>query len=306
MTNKKRLKRTIRKFRHIIEYFFAVILFYSLRFFPVSALYFSASLTGKIMYYFIPVRKKVMRENIKRVFKTISDAELKKILKKSYANICKSAFEYFIFSRLTGANLYKFGFIENKRHIDEVLNSGNGAVLLGAHFDNPELTTNILKLSGIKICAIVKKQRNSYVSDLLEKIRTHNGIEIFYKNNYLKTVYKRLKENYALATVADIAVPDPEGITLDFCGYQLPTAAGPAMFAIRTNAAVIPVFSVRLNDNTHKIIVCERIDANIDSELDNKQKIKTIMQRYNDLLEKKIREYPDQWFWMHNRWKYRK
>ncbi|MBP7652785.1 lysophospholipid acyltransferase family protein [Candidatus Dependentiae bacterium] len=293
----------LKKIKHLSEYYIILFFYKTLKKIPVFFLYIFADILGKIMYYFVPVRKKIITENIRRIFGDIHKNEVDNIIKKSYINICKTAFEYFIIPDLNNNNYEHFGFIENKHIIENALKEGNGAVLLGAHFDNPELVTNLLKLSGLKMCALVKKQQNRYITNLFEEIRTSNGVELFYKDSFLKSLYKRLKQNYAVATVADISVDSRDGIIVNFCGYPLPTPSGPAMFALKTNAAVIPVFSARMNDNRHRIIVYERIDQNINQNLDQNEKVKIIMSRYNDLLEQNIRKYPDQWFWMHNRWK---
>ncbi len=292
-----------KKIKFLIEYFLVTCLYSILKKSPISFLYYFADKLGKAMYYFFPIRKKMIRNNITRVFKNFSNGEINKIIKKNYIITCKSAFEYFIIPNLNKNNYENFGWIENAHIIEDALKEGNGAVLLGAHFDNPELVTNLLKLYGFNMSALVKKQKNPYITALFEKIRTSNGIELFYKGSYLKNLYKQLKHNYSVATVADISVGSNEGVIVNFCGYSMPTPSGPAILALKTKAAVIPVFSARMKNNQRRIIIYERIDRDFNININDDEKIKIIMQRYNNLLEENIRKYPEQWFWMHNRWK---
>ena len=290
------------KIKHYFEYIGLILIKFLILHLPLSIVYRLAEFVGLLMYYFVPIRKKMMKKNILRIFQNISEKEINAILKNSYLKISKSAFEYFFMPLMNSKNIDKFGIIENRHIIDEALKNKKGAILLGAHFDNPELVTNVLKLNGYPMFALVKKQQNPFTHRMIEKMRTAHGIEILYKGGSIKKIFQNLKNNYALATVADIWVSEDEGRIIDFCGIPTPTPIAPAVLANRLGSAVIPVFSCRLADNSHKILVYDRIDVCPENISDN-EKIIMIMRKYNILLEENIRKFPDEWFWMHNRWK---
>jgi len=290
--------------RYKLEYFAVLLLRKIILKIPVKCAYFMAELLGLLLYYVIRIRRKMMFTNLTRVFPEKSASEINGIIKRNYIKICKSAFEYFLIQKINTDNFECFGWLEDNQIIDEITKQNRGVILLGGHFDNPELVTNILRLSGYQMVALVKKQNNPFINAMFSKIRGTHGVEVIYKGPSVKDIFRRLKEKKILATVADIAVSSNEGIVIDFCGIPTPTPIGPAKFGLRTNASIIPVFSYRMSDNRHRIKVFRPLTPDASADTEDKQ-IVSIMEKYNKLLEDNIRKYPDEWFWMHNRWKHK-
>jgi len=294
----------MKKIKHFIEFLFVQFLYIIGNILNKKIIYKFSELIGILMFYFIPIRKKTALKNLAIAFPEFSVKQIKKIVKQNYINLAKSSLEYCWFHKINKTDIDEFAKFENLEIIQTEVKNKSGIILLGAHFDNPELTANLIKIqTGYDIVALVKQQQNKYVHNFLEKIRKSNNIGLVYKGVAIKEIFRILKQKKILVMVADTATAPNEGNLLNFFNRPTYTPIGPAKFAIRTNSVVIPVFSIRLDDNTHKIIIHNKIEWEKLIDNDENEKIKFIMQQYNDILENYIRRYPNEWFWFHNRWK---
>jgi KDO2-lipid IV(A) lauroyltransferase len=283
-----RLLLIIEKFINILSY---------------DQLYSFAEIIGSLLYRLIPIRKKIAIKNLKIAFPNITKNEIECLLKKSYINLIKSSLEYFILPYLNENNYEKFGWIENTEIIEKYLEQKRSIILLGAHYDNPEFITNLLQFYGFPMVELVKKQKNKLINKKILDYRTSNGVEIIYKGKSIRHILKALlKRKKILATVGDVSISPRSGILSDFFNVKTPTPVGPAKFALKTNAIIIPVFGIRLKNNQHRVIVSKPIEYQAIEGNEN-EKIQFIIDTYNKILEDYTKKYPEQWFWFHNRWK---
>jgi KDO2-lipid IV(A) lauroyltransferase len=114
---------------------------------------------------------------------------------------------------------------------------------------------------------------------------------------------KELRDNGLLFIPIDQNFGSGGGVYVDFFGQKAATATGPAVFAMRTGAVIVPMFIVRQNNDTHKIIV--EPPVTLQEGHDEKESVTATMARITELIEKYIRQYPHEWAWMHRRWKSR-
>jgi KDO2-lipid IV(A) lauroyltransferase len=115
----------------------------------------------------------------------------------------------------------------------------------------------------------------------------------------IRQVYKELKEKRIVAMVADQRGPS-DGIRINFMGRKASVFAGPALLALKTSAPIMFGVTIRQPDFSYKLVI-EVIST---SDLPEEEKIAELSQRHASVLEKYIRQFPEQWFWMHKRWKY--
>jgi KDO2-lipid IV(A) lauroyltransferase len=190
----------------------------------------------------------------------------------------------------------------NLSFIKEKYNEGKGVILLGAHFGNWEY----LALSGaaqadIPFSVIVKPQRNNLVTNWLDKQRVKFDNKIVPLGISVRQIYKELKDKKIVAMVADQRGPE-EGIRINFMGRKAAVYPGPAILALKTGAPIIFGVAVRQPDFTYKT---ELEIINTDNLPENEElKVIELSQRHTNALEKYITMYPEQWLWMHKRWKY--
>jgi KDO2-lipid IV(A) lauroyltransferase len=258
-------------------------------------------LFGIFMFNFIPYRKKVALENLKKSFPEKSDEEIRRILKLAYVNLGITFFEFMGFANLKISDFDGFVKLENFDVVVEALKKGKGLILMSGHFGNWELSAIA---TGIKIGkplnVIVKKQRNKFVDREINKWRCWFGNKVIPMEKAFRESLRILSEGGIVALLADQSAPK-EGLYVNFLGRPASTFTGPAIMSIRTGAPIVMGFAIR-EENYGYRIVFEKIDF-IPSESEDENIIK-LTQLHTSMLEKYIRLYPDHWLWFHRRWKH--
>jgi KDO2-lipid IV(A) lauroyltransferase len=117
-----------------------------------------------------------------------------------------------------------------------------------------------------------------------------------------KKIFHCLRNNEIICLIAD-EYKRRGGVEVDFFGYKTPTAVGPAVLSLRTGAALVPLFMVRQNDDTHKIIIEPALEFNLTGN--QSEDIYQITSAFTQRIEWYIRRYPTQWLWLNRRWKRR-
>ena len=154
---------------------------------------------------------------------------------------------------------------------------------------------------GHKTNGIAKRQRNPLVNQLIEKNRLRKNMGVIYTRNAMKEGIEVLKNKDILAIVTDQDAKS-RGVFVDFLGIPSSTAVGPAVFHLRTGAPIIFLMSIRTDYGKFDAYyeeVCPKTDPRDVTD----KKIKELTQLHSAVLDKWIRKYPEQWFWMHRRWK---
>jgi KDO2-lipid IV(A) lauroyltransferase len=116
----------------------------------------------------------------------------------------------------------------------------------------------------------------------------------------LRQILSRLRKNEIVCILAD-EKKSKTGVIVDFFGHPAPTAPGPAVLALRTGAPLVPIFIARSNDGLQHIYIEPQLELNLNG--DRSSDIPTVVKAYTKVIENYIRMYPDQWFWINNRWK---
>lgn len=261
-----------------------------------------SSIIAFFFYYIIPIRKDVTLDNLTKAFPDFSDKKIKQIAYGSYKSFCITLAEILYMPWLSLDELKNEVICENRDLILQRFNEGNGVILLSAHFGNWEfLATSVAAQINKKFCVVVKPQRNPYVTDWLNKVRTRWTNDVVSLGVSIRNVYSVLLNKGIVAMVADQRGPE-ESIKLNFFGRMTSVYTGPAILSLKTNAPLIYGIMIRQKDFTYKVEITE-IDRNNLPD-DQEGKIKILSERSLNYLEKIIKQYPEQWLWMHRRWKH--
>lgn len=257
-----------------------------------------------VFYYIIPIRKQVTLKNLRKAFPDYTDDKIKKIAFGSYKNFSITLVEILFIPSMTREQMEKSVYSENDeiKLVRKVYERNNGLIVLSGHFGNWEY----IALSGslqnnLPFHVVVKPQRNHLVDNYLNRQRTRWINKVVPLGASIRKVYTVLKEKHVVAMVADQRGP-ADGLRVKF--FEQPTAVypGPALLAIKTNSPMIYGLTVRQKDYSYKAYITEINLENL--PVDEENKIKEISQRHMTYLELFIRQYPEQWLWMHNIWKY--
>ncbi len=249
-------------------------------------------------------REKTLRHLTLALGDEKTSEEIRRIGKAVFRNLGKTAAELIYFPRLTRENLDRWVSFEGLSRLDQVLEKGKGGVLLVAHFGNWELLARALGLKGYGGTIIKRKVYDERFDRLLSEIREIQGIRYLDRNSSPKEMLEPFRRNQFLGILADQDIDSVDGIFVPFFGKEAYTPVAPARFSLSANAPIVPCFMVRLEDGRHRLVVEEPIQP--EDGLGREEAVRRLTERWMGVTERYIRRYPEQWVWMHRRWKTQK
>ncbi len=256
---------------------------------------------GDFFYFFLPIRKNVVIKNLKLAFPEKSEKEIKRLTRETYRSFALTFLESFLIPKLSREEILDKVKVVNKELLEELDRSDGGGILLTAHIGNWELgavATGIL--SSKDVYGLTKPQRNPYVTKWFDSMRTSKGNKIITVGEGTKALIEALKQSGIIGIVADQRAPKENERVLVF-NQPTPLYFGTASIALKTGVPVLLVFVVRRDDGKYKLIFK---DFEYKDLLGKEKAAVEFNQRYMNEVEKIVREYPEQWFWMHDIWKY--
>jgi KDO2-lipid IV(A) lauroyltransferase len=150
--------------------------------------------------------------------------------------------------------------------------------------------------------AIARAQLDSAITDYILKTREATGMKIYHRESAVRASLLALRSNELVGMLMDQNAGD-DGVFVDFFGRLASTAAGAAVFALKTDAPVLPTFGYRKADDTHVVTIGAPVP--LIRTGDHKRDVLENTARYTKVVEENIRAHPEQWFWLHKRWKSR-
>jgi lauroyl/myristoyl acyltransferase len=241
-------------------------------------------------------RRRLAELHLSKVFPEISASRRKQLLKGVYTNMALTTCELYL--KQEQQLISHFGLMD-RRYLDAALSLGKGAIMATAHIGNWE-AARLIPLFGIPFSVVIKQQHNPYFNDFNNAIRTRQGVTLIDFRNSLRDMLTKLKHNETVGILVDQNAGS-SGLVLDFLGFPASHWRGVAKISLRYKVPIVPAFAIRTKDG--KIVVC--IEPMIyHPELEDKEEnYPLILKEVNTAVEKYIRRYPEQWFWVHNRWK---
>jgi KDO2-lipid IV(A) lauroyltransferase len=226
--------------------------------------------------------------------------EIKKIARKVFINLMQVVFEIGWSLQLNESHFAEHFKIEGYHHIKNAYEKGRGVLALTAHFGNWELLTIIAAMIQFPLNIVVRPLDFKPLDHFIFNLRTRYGGKIIPKQRSFRTIIRCLNRGEMVALLMDQNVDWYEGVFVDFMGHRACTGKGLALLALRTGAPVVPVFMIRGKTGFRaefgpEISTVKTGDMQKDIEINT--------QEYNKVIENVIRRYPDQWFWIHQRWK---
>lgn len=285
-----------------IEYILFISLSFIVRLLGLSLSRRLSYLLAVFFYFIVPIRKKTVKENLLKAFPQYSKSKLNKIAFGSYVSFCITFVEILYLPSLTKTELESLVINTGIPLLKEKYIEGKGLIFLGAHFGNWEYSALSVSIQlDIPITVIVKSQRNTLVTNWLDSMRVKWGNKIVPLGISIRQVYKELKEKKIVGMVADQRGPS-DGIRINFMGRKASVFAGPALLALKTGAPIMFGVTIRQPDFSYEIAV--EVISTEDLPDEEELKVIELSQRHASVLEKYIKQFPEQWLWMHKRWKY--
>lgn len=249
-----------------------------------------------IIGYRIGIRKKVALIQLLKTMPELGQEKLHQILRDNYKMMALNAAEEYI---LPDKELIKKTSINGLYNVKEAFALNRGVLLGTAHFGNWE-AARLFPLYDIPMSVITKRQRNYYFNDYTDAIRSAHGVSIIDMRKGLRDILEHLKNNEMVAILADQNA-GKHGMIFDFMGYPASHWLGIAKLSLRYKIPIIPGFALRNKDKStvfrfEKMIYHPELD-------DHQEHYETVLRELDQVLERYIRRYPEQWFWVHKRWK---
>ncbi|MBU0683811.1 MAG: lysophospholipid acyltransferase family protein [Candidatus Omnitrophota bacterium] len=260
-----------------------------------------AGFLGKIVSRIIPKYSRVAEDNLKKAFGFDEDT-VTKTAENVFVNLAKNGAEWIKLSSFDPKKLDKIVTeSEGLEQLDNVLSEGKGAVVLGFHFGNWELLGLYLKYKGYDGALVARKIYFHKYNKIVNKLRNRFGARVIYREDSPKKMLKELKNGNILGVVPDQDVDSINGAFVNFFGRPAYTPTAPVKIAMAAKTKLIPIFVVRKKDDTHKLVVEKPID--LSGVRNTEENVKLYTQKWTNVLEAYVKKYPDQWVWVHRRWK---
>lgn len=257
-----------------------------------------ASVRG-VLYvgYLLGIRRNVAEKQISTVFPDFNEAERRRIIKGVYQNMADSTFEMYLLN--DQALLQRIDFIRYE-YMDEAMALNRGAILATAHYGSWE-SARVMPMKQIPLSVITKRQRNRIFDAYTNQIRIRNGMKIIDMRRGLRDLIKHLQQKRIVAILMDQNAGG-SGLMLDFMGFPASHWKGVAKLSLRYQIPIVPAFAPReANDR----IRFEFFPMILHPELEDKEEnYPVILNEINAILEQMIRRAPEQWLWVHKRWKH--
>ncbi|MBU4365856.1 MAG: lysophospholipid acyltransferase family protein [Verrucomicrobia bacterium] len=182
----------------------------------------------------------------------------------------------------------------------QILSQGHGLIVLTAHVGNFELLAMMAALKGAPLTVITKALKPKWLNDWWLETRGKFGVKMLPARDSYRYCREVLKANRILGFILDQNMKRNRGIFVDYFGRPACTSPGLALLSAQTGAPVLPVFMLREPDGRHRLHVFDPLPP---PERADKEAIRQATQAYTAIIERFVRAHPDQWIWLHRRWR---
>jgi Kdo2-lipid IVA lauroyltransferase/acyltransferase len=286
-----------------LEYLTARSLLVAIGLLPLRVAMFLSAKMGRGAYYFSGRLRRTGDRNLELAFPELSQSRRRLLLRGCFESLGRllGVFSHFAANPETLRDLID---CEGLEHIEAARKSGRGVILFTGHVGAWELSSFALSLFGHPLSFLVRRIDNPKIETLIEGRRTRLGNRTIDKRSAAREMLQILQTGGTLGILVDLNTLDREGIFVDFFDVQASTTFMLAKLALRTEAAVLPVFAPW--DQQRKRFLL-KVDEPLSFERsgDDDEDVQRLTQLFTNVVEKYVRRYPDQWLWIHRRWKTR-
>ena len=261
---------------------------------------------GRFLYRWLPYRRQVILDNLTRVYGAqVSQQQIQLLAQAHYGHLLKLLKELLQFRFLSMQQKKDIVKVEGVPEMIQAFEAGKGVLILTGHFGNFEVST----VAGIEHFPQVKGRihflrrpiKPKWLSDLLTRRFNQAGFGVVGRRGSLEEIVETLERGDAVVFPFDQYARRPEGIEVEFFGYAAGTYKSMALIALATGAPVLPAASWREPDGTHVLQFLPPLIPIVDEDVG--VEIKRNTRAFNQALELAIVKHPEQWWWVHRRWK---
>jgi Kdo2-lipid IVA lauroyltransferase/acyltransferase len=259
---------------------------------------------GVTVYVFHGRLRRVGLRNLTLAFPEMPQRERRRLLRGEFISLGRQLAEFCLFPRFTRENVSRIVVYDGFENFERAYARGRGVLFLTGHLGAWELSAFAHSLQGHPLSIVMRSLDNPYIDAFVERYRTMHGNRTVDKDDSVRGLLAAMRAGETVGILMDTNMTPPQGVFVDFFGIPACTASGLARIALRTDAAVVPGFTV-WDSKLRKYIL--RFDPAVEliRTNDNEADIVANTAKFTKVIEDFIRRYPDQWLWVHRRWKTR-
>jgi KDO2-lipid IV(A) lauroyltransferase len=259
---------------------------------------------AQIIYLLHGRLRRVGMRNLELAFPEKSRAERARILRGEFTSLGRQLAELCHFPGYTLENVEQVVIYDGLENYERAFARKKGVLFLTAHFGGWELSAFTHSLHGHWMHVVMRPMDNAYLDRTIRRYRTMHGNKTVDKDDFVRGLLAAMKAGEVVGILMDTNMTPPQGIFVDFFGIPACTASGLARIALRTDAAVVPTFTIwdaALGKYRLRFDPALELLRTGDQEAD----IVANTQMFTKVIEDYVRKYPEQWLWVHRRWKTR-
>jgi Kdo2-lipid IVA lauroyltransferase/acyltransferase len=259
---------------------------------------------GLAVYHFYPRLREVGMRNLELAFPTMPADERRRIVRGEFESLGRQLAEFCRFPRYSRKNILHTVVYDGLENYEQALERGKGVLFLTGHLGAWELSAFAHSLQGHPLWIVMRPLDNRYLDRFVERYRTMHGNRTVGKDDFVRGLLAAMRAGEAVGILMDTNMTPPQGVFVNFFGVQACTASGLARIALRTDAAVVPGFTI-WDEKKGKYVL--RFDPALKLIRTGNDPADVVANTasFTNVIEDYVRRYPDQWLWVHRRWKTR-
>ena len=248
---------------------------------------------GALLMATSPQLKLILASNLRHVVgPDASEEEVQSLVRRASVNIIKGHYDLFRLNRLSPAEILKLAQVEGREHMERAMGRGKGVIMFSAHFGNVDVLLQIPLALGISLSTPVEHIQPERLFQYTQRLRTSHGLRMYPTGGPMMALYRALKRGEMIALAADRAM-DVSTRRVEFFGAPAHLPDGPVRLALRTGAALVPGFGLRLPDNSFQVTIEPPLD--LPNTGDREADVAAGLEMVVDILERYISRHPEQW-----------
>ncbi len=259
---------------------------------------------GWVAYRLLGRLRRVGERNLVLAFPEKGAVEREAILRKAYRNLGWLLAEFCVMKRYTAERASEFIRYEGLENYVKARDKGKGVLVLTGHLGAWELSSFYHSLMGMPMGMVIRRLDNPMVDAYVNSIRCLHGNRVIHKDDFARGLIASMRAGETVGILMDTNMTPPQGVFVPFFGVLACSASGMARVAQKTGAAVVPGFLLWSEQEGRYVLrFGEEIEMVRSENTEMDSTLNTAL--FTAVLERSIREYPEQWLWMHRRWKTR-
>ena len=286
--------------RHRLEYAVVLAIRTLARTLPRPVSLASGAALGALFHRLHGPRRELAAANLRAAFPDRTEADRRAILRATFAQLGRHIVDFLCFDAMSPPQMLSLVDIEGAGHVRSAMARGRGVLYFGGHFGSWELLIMVHALRFQRIVMVARTLDNPLIERLMERMRTRVGTRVLPRRGALRALLRELRHGGSVGMMIDQHIQDRSAVAVDFLGRPASTTSAVASLALRTGAAVIPVFAIPLPGHRYRLVYEAPVTPPAEDDPDP---VRTYTARCTELLERYVRRDPHLWLWMHRRWR---